>query len=932
MTRFPRRASLLALLLLATCAVALVVYTAEVVRIYGVAHRGVSLGAAPGIAAPAGTPFGVNVRLHEEPAADAPKLLETVKAGGYGWVRQEFPWSSIEPAPAAYEWAAWDRIVELARERGLRVIAVVDTSPAWARGNPLPTSPPDDVASYARFVGALAGRYRGRLAAIQVWDEPNISPHWGPRYVSASEYTLLLRAAFVAIRAAEPQVPVLAGGLAPTTEQSEWNQSDVTYLEGMYRAGAQGFFDALAAKPYGFWTGPDDRRVDAGVLNFSRVILLRETMERHGDGDRAIWAVEMGWNALPVGWTGRPSPWGSDTETVQADRSARALARARSEWPWLAVMALPALDYRAAAADDPVQGFALLGAGGTPRAMFEVVRSGAVTLAQRPAVELRLELSQLVATLIVLLTALAVVVWLLIPRVLALPWAAWTTDLLSLPDWAQGAALAASVAAFCLSPWPAISLAALPLILALVVLRLDWGLAAAVFLIPFAAQTRRLVGGLEFSPLEVLLAVAAVAWALREFWARGAGRQSSGEPESSPAPESGGLAAWWAGLAFRGPDLAVLSFVALGLVSLAASADVRLAARELRLVVVEPAILYFLLTKALWRPVTAPLRAGWPEGAAIRRMVIALLAGAAAASALGLFQYLFTAQVITAEGGLRRMLGPYPSPNGLGLIIERALPLALALALAQAARKRTGRSWRQRSSLAAWAGVVALFGLATLLTFSVGAWAAAAAGCGLVVLRQSRRTALAVAGAALVVGLLAIPLLGTERVASHFDLQSATTSAVRVSVWQSAVEMIADHPLAGVGLDGFLDLYRTSYIRPEAWREPDLSHPHNVLLESWLSLGILGPVAYAWLVGSVFVLARRARSRLAGDTWRRAASLGLAAGLAAGLAHGMVDRFLAGAPDLSAYLFLCLGLLVLLAGQAGSRAAATPRVGESADV
>jgi hypothetical protein len=320
MTKYPRRASLLAILLLATCAAALMLYTAEVVRIYGVAHRGVSLGAAPGIAAPDGIPFGVNVRLHEEPVGDAPRLLDVAKAGGYGWVRQEFPWSSLEPAPGAYEWAAWDRIVDLAQERGLRLIAVVDTSPAWARGNSVVSSPPDDVDSYARFVGALAGRYRGRLAAIQVWDEPNISPHWGTRYASASEYTLLLRAAFVAIRAADPQVTVLAGGLAPTTEQSEWNQSDVTYLEAMYRAGAQGSFDALAAKPYGFWTGPEDRRVDPGVLDFSRVILLRETMERHGDGDRAIWAVEMGWNALPVAWAGRPSPWGSDTEAVQADR------------------------------------------------------------------------------------------------------------------------------------------------------------------------------------------------------------------------------------------------------------------------------------------------------------------------------------------------------------------------------------------------------------------------------------------------------------------------------------------------------------------------------------------------------------------------------------------------------------------------------------
>jgi O-antigen ligase len=919
---------LLAILLLATCAAALVLYTAEVVRIYGVEHRGVSLGAAPGQAAPAGNPFGVNLRLHEEPPGDVPRLLDLVKAGGYAWVRQEFPWSAMEPAPAAFEWVVWDRIVGLAQERGLRVIAVVDTSPAWARGNPLVSSPPDDVDSYARFVGALAGRYQGRLAAIQIWDEPNIAPHWGPRYASAAEYTLLLRAAFAAIRAADPRVVVLAGGLAPTTEQSERNVSDVIYLEGMYRAGAKEAFDALAAKPYGFWTGPEDRRVNADVLNFSRVILLRETMERYADGDRAIWAVELGWNALPVGWVGRTSPWGSDTESVQADRTARSLARGRSEWPWLPVMVLPAMRYPVAAPDDPVRGFSLAGDDMAPRTMFGVLDSGAVERAQRPAAELRLELSRLVATLISLLTALAVVLRMLTPRVADLPWGEWTTGFLSLPDWAQGAALAASVAFFCLSPWPAVSLICLPFILLLMVLRLDMGLAAAAFLIPFTAQMKRLAGGLEFSSLEVLTVLAVAAWGLRELWSRGGWQPCTSGAAAGPASGPGGLVDLWRRSSLRGPDMAVILFVILGLASLAAAADPRLAARELRVVVVEPALLYILLTRALWRPVKAPLQVGWPRELAIRRMVFALLAGAAAAAAVGLFQYLFTDQVITAEGGLRRMLGPYPSPNGLGLFLERVLPLALALALGGAVWKWRERPQGQRASLAARLGVVALLGLATLLTFSVGAWAATAVGCGLVVLRQPRRTALALAGVALVLALLAAPLLRTERVASHFDLQSVTTSAVRVSVWQSAVAMIGDHLVGGVGLDGFLELYRTSYIRPEAWREPDLSHPHNFLLESWLSLGVLGPATYAWLVGSVLVLARRARRGAAGETWPRAVSLGLVAGVVAGLTHGLVDRFLAGAPDLSAYLFLSLGLLVLLADQAGSPGAAPDRAGD----
>ena len=402
-------------------------------------------------------------------------------------------------------------------------------------------------------------------------------------------------------------------------------------------------------------------------------------------------------------------------------------------------------------------------------------------------------------------------------------------------------------------------------------------------------------------------------------------------------------------------DWPILVLLALGLLSLTASADVRVSLRELRTVVVEPMMLYFLVTRVAsrGRPPAGGSREQHPGGAApgafashqspgstVHRLALALLGGAAVAAAWGLFQYAFTTQVITAEGGLRRLIGPYPSPNALGLLLERALPLALALALAGVVGQSTRGERRRRSpdepeeprgtqgdpptgegretrakAFHAWPslllGVSVILVLALLLTFSVGAWAGAAVGCGLVVLRQPRRLALGLVGAALVAGLLALPLLRTERVVSHLDLQSVTTSAVRVAVWQSALDMVRDHPLQGVGLDGFLQLYRSHYIRPEAWREPALSHPHNLVLEAWLSLGILGPPTLLWLLGAFFWRAHRFY-QTSKDIVAKGLALGMVAGLAAGVVHGLVDRFLAGAPDLSAVFFLFLACVAVL--------------------
>ncbi len=903
--------SLVVALVAAACVAGLGLAMAETVRSYGTGLRGVSLSGAGFDGSPRAFPglsdVGVNLRLHEEQPDKVASELDAAGRTGVGWVRQPFPWSQIEPEQGRYQWQPFDRIVELATARGLRIVAVVDTSPPWARADDSITSPPSDPDAYARFVSELTRRYRGKIAAYQVWDEPNIAPHWGPRYASAGEYVALLKAAYPAIKAADPGALVLAGGLAPTTESSQWNLSDVAYLQAMYHEGARGWFDSLAMKPYGFWTGPEDRRVDAGVLNFSRAVLLREVMERNGDGGRPVWAVEMGWNAPPAGWTGRPSPWGSDAESVQARRTVESVARARSEWPWLTTMMLPALRYPAAAPDDPVRGFALLNDDLSPRATLSALTPNAVDSAMRSPESFRQDLGLYVTALVLLTAGLAMALWVAATAALALPWSALETSVVGLPASVQVGLLAMLLVVFQASPWWPASLGAAILLFGMMFVRPDLGLAAAAASIPFCWQTPRVLGGWEFSALEVLTVSGVAAWLVRAAVAR----KSESAPLARPMEDAG---AFWRGQLARLPatDLAVAFFAALALLSLAAAADLKVATRELRTVVLEPVLLYLLVTRG---PGAASPRARGLPGL----LAAGLVAGGVAAAALGLVQYLFTDQVITAEAGLRRMLGPYPSPNALGLLLERVMPLAFSLYLSVVVVWRRA-SRGDRSAGVAWAAATAVMAAGVVLTFSVGAWAAAAAGCAVVAVRQPRRVALALAGAALVAGLLALPLLRTERVASHFDLTSLTTSAIRVAVWQSAAEMVADHPVTGVGLDGFLELYRSQYIRPEAWREPDLSHPHNLALEAWLSLGIAGPAAYAMLVAAFFLLAHRVWHRGQGALHGPIA-LGLAAALAAGLTHGLVDRFFAGAPDLSAFFFLSLGLLVVMERGAGKEPA-----------
>jgi len=118
--------------------------------------------------------------------------------------------------------------------------------------------------------------------------------------------------------------------------------------------------------------------------------------------------------------------------------------------------------------------------------------------------------------------------------------------------------------------------------------------------------------------------------------------------------------------------------------------------------------------------------------------------------------------------------------------------------------------------------------------------------------------------------------------------------------------MIRDHPLFGVGLDNFLYQY-PRYILPEAWQEPDLSHPHNLILDWWIRLGVLGVVALIWLEVAFFKVAFRLYRSLE-DKGMRVLSLGLMASMVDFLAHGLVDNsyFLV---DLAFIFCLTLGIV-----------------------
>lgn len=310
-------------------------------------------------------------------------------------------------------------------------------------------------------------------------------------------------------------------------------------------------------------------------------------------------------------------------------------------------------------------------------------------------------------------------------------------------------------------------------------------------------------------------------------------------------------------------------FLIATLLSLGVTQYPLLSIRELRALIFEP-VVFFVLVRA-WDGSARWALFGFLIGAS----VTALAAVVQAPLGIG----------GTAVEGVVRVQAWYPSANHLALMLGRALPFVLAAALC----------WRRWMWLP-----TALVALAMLLTFSTGGWLGTLAAMLVVLLALGYRRVSAWVGGVAALSLVVVSGLAIVGTLPERLNPLRQTGGFRVDLWLSSLDMLRDHPLLGVGLDNFVYLYQQYYLREGAAAEPSLSHPHNWVLNLWLSLGLLGLIAFLWLLVRFW---RNARPRMR-RSWLVAGALGAMADM---LVHGFIDNsyFLV---DLAFVFWLCLAV------------------------
>lgn len=264
------------------------------------------------------------------------RTMELVREMGAPTIVEYFPWAYVEGREGRYDWAHVDQVVDYAANQGITVIARLGMVPAWARPQPEVQQTidsyldPEHYAAFGEFVYQFVKHTAGRVKYVIIWNEPNISLEWGYRNVDPQAYTELLRISYARAKGANPDVVVLGGALAPTLEPvgSPYGMDDLEYLRRMYAAGAEDYFDVLAAHAYGLALPPDEPPSPTET-NFRRIELVRQVMvDYRGNADKPIMITESGWNDSPR-WTRGVNP------SARIDYTLQAAEWAEQNWPYV---------------------------------------------------------------------------------------------------------------------------------------------------------------------------------------------------------------------------------------------------------------------------------------------------------------------------------------------------------------------------------------------------------------------------------------------------------------------------------------------------------------------------------------------------------------------------------------------------------------------
>jgi len=334
-----------------------------------------SPGGATGAATVSGPPnpvaVGINVAASAGDFFTSSGVLAAIDASRPAWVRVFLGWNAIEPQQGVYNVAeiqSYQRFFA-ALPTSTNVDVDVEGTPPWASGGAGSVSaPPVDDGAYADFLRYLVAAFGGRVAAWEIWNEEDNSAWWSG---TPAQYVALLKAAYPAVKAADPNATVILGGLTG---------NDAPYLAELYAAGVQGSFDAVGVHTDTGCniTSPYVHEYNRGTRTINQYFFLGftsvyATMVANGDAAKPIYMTELGWSTTSAecetgAWAGQKAAGVDEpTQATYLEQAYHCLAQPQYSYVKVAIW-FELVDN--GTTTSPIDNFGLLDAALSPKAAF----------------------------------------------------------------------------------------------------------------------------------------------------------------------------------------------------------------------------------------------------------------------------------------------------------------------------------------------------------------------------------------------------------------------------------------------------------------------------------------------------------------------------------------------------------------------------------
>lgn len=194
-------------------------------------------------------------------------------------------WPDLEPRRDEWHFDTLDKYLDLAEQHHVGVLLVLGLTPAWASARPREKSAykpgfaaePKDLDDWRVYVRTVSQRYKERIQAYEIWNEPNLKEFWTG---SVEQMVTLTRVASEVIRGVDPQAIVVSP--SPTSEGGlKW------LAQFLSQRGGQDV-DVVG---YHFYVTPKPPEAIVPLVH-----QVKATIKNNGLGDKPVWNTETGWS------------------------------------------------------------------------------------------------------------------------------------------------------------------------------------------------------------------------------------------------------------------------------------------------------------------------------------------------------------------------------------------------------------------------------------------------------------------------------------------------------------------------------------------------------------------------------------------------------------------------------------------------------------